>query len=113
MPPAGHALWAEVGGGIILVTCGERTGQHMKGANHFGGNGSDSTGWKPCTLALAGQPSVHGFHACMVYWVQGALRGKCRQRESETPFSPHWIFLFWSEFYGTVLGFGYLENVDW
>ena len=26
VPPAGHALWAEVGGGIIFVTFGEFAG---------------------------------------------------------------------------------------
>ena len=28
VPVAGHALWAEVGGGIISVTLGELTGLH-------------------------------------------------------------------------------------
>ena len=30
VPPAGHALWAEVGGGITLVTSGERTFKSIK-----------------------------------------------------------------------------------
>ena len=30
VPPAGHALWAEVGGGIIFVTPVESAGQHKK-----------------------------------------------------------------------------------
>ena len=30
VPTAGHALWAEVGGGIIFVTSGETAGQHKK-----------------------------------------------------------------------------------
>ena len=30
MPPTGHALRAEVGGGIIFVTPGEFAGQHKK-----------------------------------------------------------------------------------
>ena len=25
-------------------------------------------------LALAGQPSLHGYDACMVFWTKGALR---------------------------------------
>ena len=29
---------------------------------------------KPFVLALAGQPSLLGFYACMVYWTKGALR---------------------------------------
>ena len=30
MPSTGHALWAEVGGGIIFVTPGEFAGKHKK-----------------------------------------------------------------------------------
>ena len=30
--------------------------------------------WKPFLLASAGQPSLHGFYACMVYWTQGGHR---------------------------------------
>ena len=30
MPPAGHALWAEVGGGITVVTTGENVRQLIK-----------------------------------------------------------------------------------
>ena len=29
--------------------------------------------WKPYMLALAGQPSLHGYYACMVYWNKGHL----------------------------------------
>ena len=44
-------------------------------------------------LALAGQPSLHGYNACMVYWTQGALRRNCRQKQNKTSFSPFWVFL--------------------
>ena len=45
-------------------------------------------------LASAGQPSLHGYDACMVYWAKGALRRNCRLKQRETSFSPSWVFLF-------------------
>ena len=45
-------------------------------------------------LALVGQPSLHGYYACMVYWNKGALRRNCRQKQYKTSFSPFWVFLF-------------------
>ena len=45
-------------------------------------------------LASAGQPSLHGYDACMVYWVKGALRRICRQEYRTTSFSPIFVFLF-------------------
>ena len=57
-------------------------------------------------LALAGQPSLHGHHACMVLWAQGARRRNCRQKNSKTSFSPFFVFLWGqnsrSQFWGTV-----------
>ena len=50
--------------------------------------------WEPFLLASAGQPSLHGYDACMVYWTKGALRRNCRQKYGETSFSPLWVFLF-------------------
>ena len=50
--------------------------------------------WKPYMLALAGQPSLHGFYACMVCWNKGAFRRNCRQKKCETSVSPYWVFLF-------------------
>ena len=44
-------------------------------------------------LALAGQPSLHCYYACMVFWIKGALRRTCRQIQSKTSFSPLWVFL--------------------
>ena len=47
---------------------------------------------KPYMLALAGRPSLHGCDACTVYWITGALRRICRQKQRETSFSPLWVF---------------------
>ena len=44
--------------------------------------------------ALAGQPSLHGYDACMVYRTKGALRRNRRQKFGETSFSPSWVLLF-------------------
>ena len=63
-----------------------------KTASYFCGSGSNSIGSEPCMLALAGQPSLHGYNACMVYWVKRALWRDCRQRGCETSFSPKWFF---------------------
>ena len=38
-------------------------------------------------LALVGQPSLHGYYACMVYWNKGALRRNCKQKQYKTSFS--------------------------
>ena len=45
-------------------------------------------GFKLKMLALVGRPSLHSYEACMVYWVQGASRRNCRQKQCETSFSP-------------------------
>ena len=50
--------------------------------------------WKPYMLALAGQPSLHGYNACMVYWNKGALRRNCRLKKCETSISLYWVYLF-------------------
>ena len=50
--------------------------------------------WKPYMLALVGQPSLHGYYACMVYWNKGALWRNCRLKESKTSFSPVFVFLY-------------------
>ena len=58
-------------------------------------------------LASAGQPSLHGYDACMVYWTHGAHRRICRQKYGETSFSPLWVFLFsrnsMARFWGLVI----------
>ena len=45
-------------------------------------------------LASAGQPSLLGYDACLVYWVKGAFRRICRQKNRRTSFSPIFVFLF-------------------
>ena len=45
-------------------------------------------------LDLAGQPSLHGYNACTVYWITGAFRRNCRLKQRETSFSPLLVFLF-------------------
>ena len=42
--------------------------------------------FKLSMLALVGWPSLHSYDACMVYWVQGASRRNCRQKQGETSF---------------------------
>ena len=58
-------------------------------------------------LALVGQPSLHGYYACMVYWNQGAPRRNCRQKQNKTSFSPFLVFLFsrnsTKRFWGLIL----------
>ena len=48
---------------------------------------------KSYVLALAGQPSLHGYDACMVFWTRGAVRRKCSQKQRKTSFSPSWVFV--------------------
>ena len=48
---------------------------------------------KSYVLALAGQPSLHGYDACMIYWTKGAVLGNRRQKYCKTSFSPFWVFL--------------------
>ena len=63
--------------------------------------------WKPHMLASAGQPSLNGYYACVVYWHMGALRRTCRQKHGKTSFSPFRVFLFCRNsrvlFWGLVL----------
>ena len=48
---------------------------------------------KSFLLALAGQPSLHGYDACMIYWAKGALRRNRRQKYCKASFSPFRVFL--------------------
>ena len=73
--PRGHALWADVGGGITFVTSGEFAWQLVKLPNISVGLEVVFMGGKLKMLALAGQPSLHHYYACMVYWNKGALQG--------------------------------------
>ena len=91
MSPAGHALRAEVGGGIIFVTPGEIAGQHKKLPVEIM---VGTIGFKLKMLALVRWPSLHSCDACMVYWVQGASRKNCRQKQGETSFFSKRVFRF-------------------
>ena len=51
-------------------------------------------GWKPYMLALVGQPSRHGYYACMFFWNKGTLWRNCRLKKCKTSFSPSWVFLY-------------------
>ena len=51
-------------------------------------------GLKPYMPALVGQPSLHGYYACMVFWNKGALWRNCRLTKCKTSFSPSWVFLY-------------------
>ena len=100
MPVAGHALWVEVGGDILCVTLGEFSGLH-KNAPVFLGGGSDPICMVPYMLALAGQPSLYGYYACMVFWVKGAFWRNCMHFLCKTSFSRFLVslcslnFFFW------------------
>ena len=73
VPPAGHALRAEVGGSIIFVTSGGFAGQHKKLQIRFVGFHEI----KLFVLALVGRPSLHSYESCMVYWVQALSHSLC------------------------------------
>ena len=45
-------------------------------------------------LALVRWPSLHSYDAFLNYWVQGASRRNCSQKQGETCFSPEKVFLF-------------------
>ena len=70
-------------------------------------------------LALVGQPSLHGYYACMVYWNKGRLRRNCRQKQNKTSFSPFLVFLFsrnpTKQFWGLILWhfLGREGNTSW
>ena len=49
--------------------------------------------WEPYMLALAGQPSLHGYDACLFFGLRGHFGGNCRQIQSKTSFSPFCVFL--------------------
>ena len=79
-----------VGGGITFVTSGENAWQLIKLPVSFLGFLGD---FKPYMLSSAGQSSLHGSGACVVYWVKEAFRRSCRLKYGETSFSPFWVFL--------------------
>ena len=60
-------------------------------------------------LASAGQPSLHGYDAFMVYWVQGALRRHRRVKYGKTSFSPFCVFFCLVG----ILGYGFWGLILW
>ena len=55
-------------------------------------------------LALVGQPSLHGYYACMVCWVMEAPWINCRHILCRTSFSLIGVFTVQSEPFMSVLG---------
>ena len=93
VPSTGHALWAEVGGGIIFVTPGKFAGKHKKQPVVKTVGFGIFCFLKLHMLALVGRPSLRSYDACAVYRVKRASRRNCRQTECETSFSPKNVFL--------------------
>ena len=67
MPPAGHALRAEVGGGIIFVTSGEVCWAAQKTASQVCDGFCDFDSCKLKMPASVGRQSLRSYNACMVY----------------------------------------------
>ena len=80
--------------GLYLCNLWEEYSKIHKVANMYFGSFLEIFTWKPYMLASVGQPSLHGYYACMVYWNQGAPRRNCRQTQNKTSFSPFLVFLF-------------------
>ena len=59
-----------------------------------------------------GLPSLHGYYACMVLRVKGALPRTCRQNLLKTSFSLATAFSVKCELFEKVLGSGGLVLVD-
>ena len=85
--PLSGGLW----GHYLCNLSGENLKVH-KTASKYLGIHVDFSMWEPYMLVSAGQPSLHGYDACVVYWTKGALRRTCRQKHSKTSFSPFFSF---------------------
>ena len=66
------------------------SGLHRNVLVFFQGNGSDPNCMVP--YMRAGQPSLHGYYACMVFWAKGTFGRNCRQNLRETSFSLVLVF---------------------
>ena len=62
--------------------------------------------------ASAGQPSLQGYDACMVYWTEGAFGRNCRLKQRETFFS-FGGFSVLSKSYKTFLGLILWHFLGW
>ena len=100
VPIAGHALWAEVDGGIICVTLGEFTGLHKSAPYVFGEMVVIPIVWCRCYASLCGT-AQSPWLLCMYGMLdEGALRRNCRQHLCDTSFFPIKVFLFsWNSSY--------------
>ena len=56
----------------------------QKCAQFFQGSGSDPVVMMPYMLAFVGQPSLHGYYACVVCWSKGAFWRYCRRNLRKT-----------------------------
>ena len=92
--PAGHALWADVGGGITFVTSGESTQEFIKIAYVCFGDSWAFRELGAICASLSGTAQSPCYDACMVYWIKGAPRRTCREKQGKTSCSPNKIFLF-------------------
>ena len=79
-------------GTLIFVTPGKFAGQHKILLVKICGRVCGLYGFKLYMLALVGRPSLGSYDACMVYWVQGASRRNCRQKQGKTSFSLDRVF---------------------
>ena len=107
VPPAGLALWVCSSCGHYLCDLWRANMAAHNTATHFSHFSffrfqAFFEFWMPYLLALAGQPSLHGYDAFMVYWVQGALRRHRRLKYGKT-------FFFLYGFFCSVgiLGYGF------
>ena len=98
VPFAGHAFWAEVGGGshkqVLICSNGVKVMLYM--------------------LALVGLPSLRGSDACMLLGVKGAFWRNCRQNLRKTSFSPLFVFFSVESNVWFFVGWGgSLASLDW
>ena len=85
LPIVGHALWAEVGDGIIFVAFWEFM-EFLQNALYGKYDGVICHGWftgirfcvLPFVLVFVRLPSLHGYHASVVNWDKSVPRGNCR-----------------------------------
>ena len=85
-----------LGGGWRGYSLRDPWGVHWfaeKCAHFLQGSGSDPINVVPYMLASPGQPSLHGYDACMVLWVKGAFWINSRQNLRKTSFSHFRVFL--------------------
>ena len=85
VPHAGHALWAEVGGGTTFATSREKTFKSMGPVPSFFWIYQGLLTRGPYMLALAGQPSLHGSNAYLVFYGLKGHLGEIAGRKMVRP----------------------------